>query len=221
MLMPMICAKSRLFRRLALGLLCCGALSLPAAQAEPGDGTGPRAAAPERFRLPGDEASTLAERRQLLGELYDRLGKAENPDSARIIASAIENLWLLSGSDTVDLLMSRAGILMQGEQSETALKILSSVIELAPGYSEAWARRAAIYFNRKDFRKSLDDLRHALALDPSHYRAIQGLGRLMRELGDKEAALLAIRKALKIHPHLEDARRAEQELTREVEGQGI
>ena len=221
MLMRMTGAKSRTFRRAALGLLFSAALGLPAAQAEPGGDAGPRAAAPERFSLPSDQAGTADERRELLGELYDRLGKAENQDSAKLIASAIERLWLRSGSDTVDLLMSRAAILIQGDKSETALQVLNSVIELAPGYSEGWARRAALYFNQKDFRKSLDDLRHALALDPSHYKAIQGLGLLMQKLGDKEAALQAVRKALKVYPHLEEARQAEEELTREVEGQSI
>ena len=43
----------------------------------------------------------------------------------------------------------------------------------------------------------------------------------MRELGDDEAALAAFRKALRIHPNLQDAKRIVQELEREVEGQGI
>ncbi|MFQ5625996.1 MAG: tetratricopeptide repeat protein, partial [Methyloligellaceae bacterium] len=132
-----------------------------------------------------------------------------------------EQLWLRSGSDTIDLLMSRVGILIEGEKYDSALKILNSVIELAPDYPEGWSRRAEIFFVKKEIRKSLDDLRHALALDPSHYKAIQGLGLLMRELGDNKAALQAVRKVLKVHPYLEDARQAEQELAREVEGQGI
>ena len=44
---------------------------------------------------------------------------------------------------------------------------------------------------------------------------------LMQELGDKKAALKAFRHALKVHPNLEELRQAEQELAREVEGQGI
>ncbi len=210
-----------MLRRSALGLLFFAALSVPAVQGEPGGDNGPQASAPEKFRSSGEKSGTETERRQLLGELYDRLGKAENPDSARLIASAIEKLWLRSGSDTVDLLMSRAGVLIMGAQPGTALHILNSIVELAPGYSEGWARRAALYFNLKEFSKSLDDLRQALAIDPSHYKAIQGLGFLMLELGDKKAALQAVRKALKVYPHLEAARKAEEELTREVEGQSI
>jgi len=221
MFMHMIRAKSWLLRRAALAALCCAVLGLPGAQAEPGSATGPQAAVPERPLLPNAEANTAAARRELLGELYHRLREAENQDSAELIASAIEQLWLRSGSDTIDLLMSRAGILIAGERFDTALRILNSVVELAPDYPEGWSRRAEIFFVKKEIRKSLDDLRHVLALDPSHYKAIQGLGLLMREVGDDKAALQAIRKVLKVHPYLEDARQAEQELSREVEGQGI
>jgi tetratricopeptide (TPR) repeat protein len=117
--------------------------------------------------------------------------------------------------------MNRAGVLMRDKDQDVALKILNSVIEMAPSYTEGWSRRAALYFVKKDFAKSLDDLRHALALDPKHFKAIQGLGMLMQELGDKKAALKAFRHALKVHPNLEELRQAEQELAREVEGQGI
>ena len=210
---------SRLLRRTALAALCCAVLGLPGAQAEPGSRIGPQDAVPERPRLP--DANLAAARSELLRELYQRLREAESYESAELIASAIEQLWRRSGSDTIDLLMSRVGILIESKKLDTALRILDFVIELAPDYPEGWTRRAEIFFVKKEIRKSLDDLRQALTLDPSHYKAIQGLGLLMRELGDNKAALKAARKVLKVHPYLEDALQDEQELSREVEGQGI
>lgn len=221
MLTPMICTHKRVLRQAAFTLLCCVALGLPGARAEPGRATGPQDAARQNLKLPGAEANTAAERRKLLADLYHRLSRAENPENAAIIAAAIEQLWRHSGSATIDLLMSRAGVLIAGKRFDTALALLGSVIELAPDYPEGWTRRAEVFFVKKEIRKSLDDLRHALALDPSHYKAIQGLGLLMREAGDKKSALQAIRKVLKVHPWLEDARQTEQELSRQVEGQGI
>ena len=172
-------------------------------------------------KLSRNEMDNVADRKKILTELYDRLRKAEDEPTAAIVAKAIEKLWLRSGSATVDLLMNRAGALMRDEDHEVALQILNSVIEIAPSYTEGWNRRAALFFVKKDFARSLDDLRHALALDPLHFKAIQGLGLLMQELGDKKAALKAFRHALNVHPHLEELRQAERELTREVEGQGI
>ncbi len=176
---------------------------------------------PQGEKLPGSEPDNAADRKKILSELYERLRKAEDEPTAAFVAKAIEKLWLRSGSATVDLLMNRAGVLINQADHEVALKILNSIIEIAPAYTEGWNRRAALYFVKKDFSKSLDDLRHALALDPLHFKAIQGLGLLMQELGDKEAALKAFRHALSVHPHLEELRQIEQELAREVEGQGI
>ena len=117
--------------------------------------------------------------------------------------------------------MSRVGQLMEKEEFDVALTILDSVVEIAPDFPEAWNRRAAVYFRKKDYGKSLENLRHALAIDPLHYKAIQGLGLLMQEMGEKEAALRAYREALKVYPHMGDVRQSEEELSREVEGQGI
>lgn len=221
MLTQMICSELPVLKGAAIALLCGVLLSSPVrSQAEPGPSAEPQKV-PDKFLLPKEQPDGAADRKALLADLYQRLSRAEDVESSRVVASAIEKLWLRSGSDTVDLLMSRVGKLMEDEEFDVALKLLDSIIEIAPDYSEGWTRRAAVFFVRKDFGKSLEDLRQALALDPSHYKAIQGLGLLMQELGDKEAALKAFRRVLKVHPHLEEARQAERELSRDVEGQGI
>jgi tetratricopeptide (TPR) repeat protein len=207
--------------RALIALVCGVSLVLPLSlHAEPGTSVQPQNL-PKQFLLPKEEPNGAADRKGLLGELYLRLKKTEDADSAGLVASAIEKLWERSGSDTVDLLMSRATLLMEDKDLDVALQILNSVVQIAPDYSEGWNRRAAVFFVKKDFGESLESLRHALALDPSHYKAIQGLGLIMQELGDKKAALKAYRHALSVHPHLENARQSERELTRDVEGQGI
>jgi tetratricopeptide (TPR) repeat protein len=67
----------------------------------------------------------------------------------------------------------------------------------------------------------MNGLRRVLALDPMHFKAIEGLGIILRETGKNEAALRVMRRALEIHPFLESAKKAADELEREVEGQGI
>lgn len=188
---------------------------------EAGESAEPDSDIPEELLLPKDLPDKAANRKELLDELYGRLSNSGSEDEAKVVASAIEKLWLRSGSDTVDLLMARTAKLMQEEDFDLALEILNSVVEIAPNYPEGWTRRAAAHFVKKEFGESLQDLRHALALDPKHYKAIQGLGLLMQEMGEKKAALRAFRELLKIHPHLEEALQAVRELSREVEGQGI
>jgi len=178
---------------------------------------------PRSDRLEQEQADPEAEadRAKVLGDLYDRLRQAQDAESAAPIASTIEELWLQSGSDTVDVLMSRAIILVQDNNFDQAIEILDSVTTIAPEYSEGWNQRATVYFLKRQYDRSLNDIRQVLALDPRHFKAINGLALILQELGDKPAALKAYRKALQVHPHLGGADQAIKELEREVEGQGI
>lgn len=176
---------------------------------------------PEELFLPKDLPDGIGDKNKLLDDLYQQLAGAKSAEEAKLVTTAIERLWLRSGSDTIDLLMARAAKLIEAKKYDVALKLLDSVIELEPDYPEAWTRRAAIQFAKKKFGDSIESLRHALALDPSHYKAIEGLALVMQELEEKERALEMFRRALKVHPHLEDALQAVRELSREVEGQGI
>jgi len=182
----------------------------------------PQAAA-SQVNPPEDEEvlPEVADRARVLGELYEQLRSAENEQSAKDISDAIERVWLKSGSDTVDLLMSRAIRLMQEEEYDTALEILDAVVEIAPDYSEGWNQRATLHFLMHNLQDSLNDLRRVLVLDPRHFKAVNGLGLILQELGDKRSALKAYRRALKLNPFLGDAQQAIDELEREVEGQGI
>lgn len=221
MLKPMICAFYTATIRGIFILLCITLFAFQVNAQSSDDKSAEPRKIPERLLLPKEEPNGAADRKEILVDLYTRLKKSEDADSAVQVSAAIEKVWLISGSATVDLLMNRVSILMDGKQLDTALEILNSVIQIAPDYSEGWNRRAVVYFAKKDFDNSLESLRHALALDPSHYKAIQGLGLLMQELGDKKAALKAFRHALSVHPHLQELQVIERELSREVEGQGI
>ena len=167
------------------------------------------------------EEEAREDRRSVLAGLYERLGQAEDAESAAPIARTIEELWLTSGSETVDVLMARVFTLVQDNDYDQAIEILDSITLIAPGFAEGWNQRATVYFLKRDYNRSLKDLRQVLALDPSHFKAINGLALILQELGNKSAALKAYRKALQVHPHLGGASQAVKELEREVEGQGI
>lgn len=162
-----------------------------------------------------------ADRKKLLDDLYKQLNTAEDAKSADLIAKAIEKLWLLSGSDTVDLLMERALIAIQKEDFDLALELLAFVTKIAPDFTEGWNKRAMIHYMKREYTLTMRELRQVLARDPKHFKAIHGLGLLLKELGNKKSALKAMRKAIEVHPFLGSAKEHEKELSREVEGQGI
>jgi tetratricopeptide (TPR) repeat protein len=160
-------------------------------------------------------------RAKKLGELYDELQAAGSADAAEPIMKTIERLWATSGSDTIDLLMSRAAQFAKKDDTDLSLAILDAVVELAPDEVEAWHQRARVHMLRGEYQPALADLRRALDLDPKHYQAIDDLGVVLEELGAKKEALEAYRKALAVNPFLDDARKAVEQLKRDVEGQDI
>ena len=210
--------------RLVLSTVLCVGLAAMLSAAAVAESAAPKtrtAPFPDDLLSPPKAKAPEVSRKEVMADLFERLKKAPDSESAELVAEAIDAIWLKSGSDTVDLLMNRAAVLVREENLDLALDILDSVVEIAPDYPEGWNRRATIFFLKRDFRRSLDDLRNVLALEPRHFKAINGLGLIMQELGDKEAALKAFRKVLQVYPQSSDARRIEEELAREVEGQGI
>jgi tetratricopeptide (TPR) repeat protein len=153
--------------------------------------------------------------------LFDALKAAPDADSAKLVEGRIWALWLASGSDTTDLLMTRVKTATDEKDTALALQLLDAVISLRPDYVEAWNRRATIHFASKDYGKSLADIRQVLAREPRHFGALTGLGVIMQELNEEKLALEAFRRALAVNPHLQKVPDFVKSLTEKVEGRDI
>src|SRR3954447_4878286 len=153
--------------------------------------------------------------------LFEALKAAPDADSAKLVEGRIWALWLHSGSDTADLLMTRVKTAIDGKDNDLAIELLGAVIGLKPEYVEAWNRRATLYFATKDFGKALGDIREVLAREPRHFAALSGLGIIMQEFGEDKLALEAFRRALAVNPHLPKIPEFVKTLTEKVEGRDI
>lgn len=153
--------------------------------------------------------------------LFGALKAAPDETSAKSIEERIWALWLVSGSDTCNLLMTRAKQAIDGEKYDVALRLLDAIIEIRPGYVEAWNRRATVFFLKKDYGHALADLRQVLAREPRHFAALAGLGAIMQDVGDDKDALDAYRRALAIDPHLKGIAEKVKTLVGKVEGRDI
>jgi tetratricopeptide (TPR) repeat protein len=163
--------------------------------------------------------NTAAERSKLLANLYAYLATAEDEKQAQAITPAIERLWLFANSDTIALLMDRSARAVEAKNTDLALKLLDAVVDLAPDYAEGWNRRAYVHYLKNDVERMVGDLRRCLALEPNHYRAMEGLAQVLRETGQKKAAYKAFQRLLEIHPNSSGALDALKELGRDVDGQ--
>jgi tetratricopeptide (TPR) repeat protein len=192
----------------------------------PGDKAGDKAAlgptappAPKGIAV--QQPRTPLERERALANLYALLATAADETQAKSVSDSIERLWVTQGSDTVGLLMDRAQTAIAAKKPELALKFLDAAVDLEPSYTEGWSRRAYVHFSKSDVERSLGDLRRVLALDPNHYRALDGLVQILRDIGQKKAALKAARQLLEVHPYWEGAKKTVEDLAREVEGQSL
>jgi len=207
---------------LALALLLGSSVSPAWSQGAPPATPAPQATpAPPAAKHGSALPKTPVEREKTLSDLYALLATADDEESAKAITDAIERVWLHSGSATIDLLMERSIKAMSEKKTDLALKLLDHVVELAPDFTEAWNRRAYVHFVQNDIQHALGDLRRTLALDPHHFKALDGLGQILREIGQKKAALKAFKELLDVHPYWSGAKQAVEELEREVDGQGI
>jgi tetratricopeptide (TPR) repeat protein len=156
-----------------------------------------------------------------LDTLFAALKVAPDETTAKAIEDRIWALWVVSDSDTCNLLMTRVKAATDGKDYDLALKLLDAVIAIKPDFVEAWNRRATIYYLRNDYGHAIADLGEVLAREPRHFGALSGLGMILQEIGDDKDALKAYRDALKIDPHLEHVPDVVKELSDKVEGRKI
>ncbi len=191
-------------------------LAVPAWSQEPGT-RGPDWAQPPRQLPPvahGDPMSNI-------DTLFAALKLAPDDASAKAIEARIWAVWMISGSDTCNLLMARVKAATDAKDYDLALKLLNAVTEIKPDFVEAWNQRATIYYLKDDYAHAIADLAQVLAREPRHFGALSGLGLMLQELGDDKDALKAYRDALAIDPHLEHIPDVVRELSQKVEGRAI
>jgi len=164
---------------------------------------------------------TAEEKRRQLSNLYAQLATAEDEKAAAKFAANIEKLWRLSGSDTVNLLIKRAAKVTGEKRNDLAEQLLDRAVTLAPDYTEGFSQRAFFFYSQNNLTAALGDLRRVLALDPNHFKALEGLVQVWRDTGNKKAAFEVLKRLLEVHPYAPGAQQAYDELKVEVEGRGI
>ena len=162
-----------------------------------------------------------ARRRQTLDALFARLKQAPSSAAARPIEAAILAAFEETNSPSINLLMERGAILLQAGDLEGALALYSAVIQLEPDFAAGWSRRGTVQNLRGRPDAARDDLRRALSLEPRDLAALQGLGAVLEEAGDKRGALDAYGRALALDPHLGDLAERSERLEQEIRGRGI
>ena len=97
----------------------------------------------------------------------------------RLAEKAIWKVWGRSGNVEYDRMYQRGLELMQAGQLAGAIRSFSELIERAPDLTEAWNKRATLYFMIGENDRSIADCDEVLAREPNHFGALAGYGQLM------------------------------------------
>jgi len=148
-------------------------------------------------------ASPVVAQDDELDALFEGLKSADVAAQAQI-EGRIYAIWSQSGSDSIDLLLTRGRDAMEAGDMKKAVEHFSALIDHAPDFAEGYNARATI--------------RRTLALNPRHFNAMSGLALILEELGQHKEALAAWREVAKLHPNHEGVVNAMPRLERLVEG---
>jgi len=161
------------------------------------------------------------DRSRNLDFLFGALKVAPDDTIAKAIEERIWAQWVISRSDTANLLMTRVKTAIEAKDTDLAIKLLDSIVKIKPDYIEAWNRRATLHYMKKDYGRSIADIREVLKREPRHFGALSGLGLILQDIGDDKQALEVYRRALAVYPRLQRIPDMVKTLQEKVEGRDI
>ena len=139
-----------------------------------------------------------------LDNLFEKLKKINNPESAKKIEKKIWNLWTTHPTDKslTDLLAKGSEYMFQN-QLTSAHNVFSKVIELDPDWAEGWNKRATVLYLMGNYELSQKDIDIVLSLEKRHFGALSGQGLVQTALQNFQKAIDSYVEAHKIYPAME------------------
>ena len=154
-----------------------------------------------------------------LGEFFEILLNAPllSPQ-AQFAQAQIWTIWLNAPSASGRVLMEQGLTQMQNGAVTDAIETFDALISLEPGFAEAWNKRATVNFMAGNYADAIADIEETLSLEPRHFGAQSGKGLVLDAMGEKEAALEAFEKALRINPHMPQIALRVEQIETEIRG---
>ena len=157
--------------------------------------------------------SAQSSQKIILNKLFDQLIETKDLKSAEQLEKRIWSVWSKHPNNNKLTDKMKFGTeLMQYGDYNYALKVFDNIIVTDPQWSEAWNKRATVYFLMNEFKNSLDDIDKVLSMEPRHFGALSGQARIFIRLQKYEKAIKSIKKTLEFYPSFKS-----QELIPEIE----
>jgi tetratricopeptide (TPR) repeat protein len=139
--------------------------------------------------------------KNILNELFNQLERVNNSKAAERLEKKIWSIWNEHPRDIRLTEKLELGVeLIQYGNYDYALKIFDNILAADPEWSEAWNKRATVFFLMKQYTKSLNDIEEVLKIESRHFGALSGQARIFIKLQEYEKAIISLKKALKFYP---------------------
>lgn len=140
------------------------------------------------------------ERAQLLADLADA-------DTFKKGEAANHNMWVFwrTAPDAAaqEMLNAGLGAIRVGDYI-VAVDVLTDLVAYCPDYAEGYNQLAFAYFLRNENAKSEALLKQTLALEPSHFGALSGLGLIYLRTDRPALAQIYLRKGVAVNPWMNE-----------------
>lgn len=138
--------------------------------------------------------------------LFEQLSATRSASEADAIESRIWELWMYHPHHRAARHLDRAASEIAAHCHDIAETRLERLTRHAPDYAEAWNKRATLYYLQERDDECLQALHQVLALEPRHFGAMCAFAEILLSRGERDASVFAFETALRIHPHLAEAR---------------
>jgi tetratricopeptide (TPR) repeat protein len=145
--------------------------------------------------------SAQSSEKNILNDLFNQLEKVNNSKTAELIEKKIWAIWNKHPNHIILTNKLEFGTeLMQNGNYNYALEVFSNIIATDPGWSEAWNKRATVFFLMNRYTSSLSDIEKVLNIESRHFGALSGQARIFIKLEEYEKAIISLKKVMKFHP---------------------
>ena len=145
--------------------------------------------------------SAQSSQKIILDKLFDQLIKTNDSNNAQQLEKKIWSVWSKHPNDNglTDKMEFGTELIQYGDDNY-ALRVFDNIIVNDPQWSDAWNKRATVYFLMNQFKDSLDDINKVLSIEPRHFGALSGQARIFIKLQKYEKAIKSIERALECYP---------------------
>ena len=162
------------------------------------------------------------EQKDKLDGLFDQLKKVNNSKKAALLEKQIWSLWH-EHPDNIKLTekLELGTELMHYGSYNYALKVFDNIIKTDPNWSEAWNKRATVFYMIGEFQKSQDDIDKVLELEERHFGALAGQGMVNIKLKNYDKAKRSYQKAQEIYPAMKSSKVMIEQIEELIKRQSI